>query len=198
MIPIFKTYMPQGLTAELESVLYSGNLAYGKIGKQFEQSITNYIGSKNVLTVSTYNQALLIILSTLGLKPGDEVIASPVSCLASNQPFAIKGLKVVWADVEPNTGAIDVEDVKSKISNKTKAIFHNHYCGFLGNINEINECLAIGQKWEDDERIILFVVLKPTFELSLDLIEHIKKRVLEVKKITLETEIRFIGEEFGP
>ncbi len=47
----------------------------------------------------------------------------------------------------------------------------------LENINEINECLAIGQKWEDDERIILFVVLKPTFELSLDLIEHIKKHI---------------------
>ncbi len=47
----------------------------------------------------------------------------------------------------------------------------------LENINEINECLAIGQKWADDERIILFVVLKPTFELSLDLIEHIKKHI---------------------
>ena len=139
MIPIFKPYMPQGLTAELECVLYSGNLAYGKIGKQFEQSITNYIGSENVLTVSTYNQALLIILSTLELKPGDEVIASPVSCLASNQPFAIKGLKVIWADVEPNTGALDVDDVKMKITSKTKAIFHNHYCGFLGHVNEINQ-----------------------------------------------------------
>lgn len=138
MIPIFKPYMPDGLTKEIESVLYSGKLAYGEYGKKFESKLADYIGNKNVLTVSTYNQALLITLSTLGLKPGDEVIASPVSCLASNQPFAIKGLKVIWADVEPDSGAMAVDDVKSKITKNTKAIFHNHYCGYLGYINEIN------------------------------------------------------------
>jgi dTDP-4-amino-4,6-dideoxygalactose transaminase len=139
MIPIFKPYMPNGLTAEIERILYSGKLAYGEYGKMFENKLTDYIGNKNVLTVSTYNQALLIILSTLDLKEGDEVIVSPVSCLASNQPFAIKGVKIVWADVEPETGALSVDDVKNKITKKTKAIFHNQYCGFLGHIDEINQ-----------------------------------------------------------
>jgi perosamine synthetase len=144
MIPIFKPFMPKAITAEIDKILYSGNLAYGKIGKLFEQSLTNYIGAKNILTVNSYNQALLIILSTLGLKPGDEIIASPVSCLASNQPFAIKGLRVIWADVDSSTGALSVDDVKNKISKNTKAIFHNHYCGFLGHINEIN---ALGREY---------------------------------------------------
>ena len=139
MIPIFKPYMPGNIQEGINEILYSGNLSYGEYGKSFEKKLSEYIGHKNVLTVSTYNQTMLIVLSTLGLKPGDEVIASPVSCLASNQPFAIKGLKVIWADVESTTGALDVEDVKNKITNKTKAIFHNHYCGFLGHINEINE-----------------------------------------------------------
>lgn len=144
MIPIFKPYMPNDLTTEIESILYSGKLAYGKYGKMFEKKLTNYIGNKNILTVSTYNQALLIILSTLDLKEGDEVIASPVSCLASNQPFAIKGLKVVWADVEPSTGAMSIEDLKNKINKNTKAIFHNHFCGFLGYIDEVN---ALGKEY---------------------------------------------------
>lgn len=139
MIPIFKPFMPKGLMPNIETILYSGKLSYGDYGKQFEDKLASYIGHKNVLTVSTYNQALLIVLSTLGLKPGDEVIASPVSCLASNQPFAIKGLKVIWADVEPLTGAMSVEDVKRKITKNTKAIFHNQYCGYLGHINEMNE-----------------------------------------------------------
>lgn len=144
MIPIFKPFMPEGITSEIEQILYSGNLSFGKIGKEFEQRISTYIGNEKTLTVSSYNQALLIILSTLDLKPGDEVIASPVSCLASNQPFAIKGLKVIWADVDPNTGSLSVDDVKNKISKNTKAIFHNQYCGYLGHINEIN---ALGKEF---------------------------------------------------
>lgn len=144
MIPIFKPFMPEGITSELEQILYSGNLSFGKIGKEFEQRISTYIGNEKTLTISSYNQALLIILSTLDLKPGDEVIASPVSCLASNQPFAIKGLKVIWADVDPNTGSMSVDDVKSKITKNIKAIFHNQYCGYLGRINEIN---ALGREY---------------------------------------------------
>ena len=145
MIPIFKPYMPENIQEGLNEILYSGKLSYGKYGRAFEKKISEYISHKNVLTVSTYNQALLIVLSTLGLKPGDEVIASPVSCLASNQPFVIKGLKVIWADVNPLSGTLSVDDVRSKITSKTKAIFHNHYCGYLGNIEEMN---ALGKEFE--------------------------------------------------
>lgn len=139
MIPIFKPYMPSDITNELEKILYSGNLSYGKNGREFEKFIGDYIGNDKVVVTSTYNHALLMVLSVLDLKPGDEVIASPVSCLASNQPFAVKGLKVVWSDVDPATGAMDPEDVRRKISPKTRAIFHNHYCGYLGYVNEIND-----------------------------------------------------------
>lgn len=144
MIPIFKPYMPNNVQEGINEILYSGKLSYGKYGKEFEQKLSRYIGHKNVLTVSSYNQAMLVVLSTLGLKPDDEVIASPVSCLASNQPFVIKGLKVVWADVDPFTGSLSVEDVRNKITTKTKAIFHNHYCGYLGQIEEMN---AIGKEF---------------------------------------------------
>lgn len=138
MIPIFKPYMPEGISSEIEQILYSGNLAYGKYGKIFETELQKFVGNERIISVSTYNQAMLIVLSTLGLKPGDEVIASPVSCLASNQPFAIKGLKVVWADINPKTGSLDPEDVERRITSKTKAIFHNHYCGYLGDIEAIS------------------------------------------------------------
>lgn len=144
MIPIFKPYMPENIQEGLNEILYSGKLSYGKYGKEFEQKLSEYIDHKNVLTVSTYNQAMLIVLSTLGLKPGDEVIASPVSCLASNQPFVIKGLNVVWGDVNPKTGSLCIDDVRSKITTNTKAIFHNHYCGYLGDIEAMN---ALGKEY---------------------------------------------------
>ena len=138
MIPIFKPYMPENITSGIEDILYSSKLSFGDKGKEFEEKLAFYIGNDKVLTISSYNQALLIVLSTLGLKPGDEIIASPVSCLASNQPFVVKGLKVVWADVNPLSGTLSVDDVRSRITSKTKAIFHNHYCGYLGEIEEMN------------------------------------------------------------
>ena len=144
MIPIFKPYMPKNIQEGINKILYSGKLSYGKYGRAFEQKLSEYIDQKNVLTVSNYNQAMLILLSTLGLKPGDEVIASPVSCLASNQPFVVRGLKVVWADVNPLAGTLCIDDVRLKITSKTKAIFHNHYCGYLGNIEEMN---ALGKEF---------------------------------------------------
>ncbi|WP_231458832.1 MULTISPECIES: DegT/DnrJ/EryC1/StrS aminotransferase family protein [unclassified Pedobacter] len=138
MIPVFKPYMPEGIMPEIQEILYSGNLAYGKYGKLFEQQLSEYIDNDKIVTVSSYNHAMLMALSILDLKPGDEIIASPVSCLASNQPFVVKNLNVIWADVDPLTGSMCPEDVLKRITSKTKAIFHNHFCGFLGNITEIS------------------------------------------------------------
>jgi len=137
MIPIFKPYMPQGIESELMNILNSGQLAYGKYGREFEGKLAAFIGNDNVVTVATYNQALLMVLSILDLKPGDEIIASPVSCLASNQPFAIKGLSVKWIDVDPTTSTMDISKLRGMITSKTKAIFNNIFCGFAGDLDEV-------------------------------------------------------------
>lgn len=144
MIPIYKPYMPENIGTDINEILYSGQLGYGKYGRKFEGQLQNFIGCEYILSVNSYNVAMQIVLSTLGLQFGDEVIASPVSCLASNQPFVVKGLKIVWADVNPETGSMCPDDVKSKITKKTKAIFHNHFCGYLGDIEGIN---AIGKAY---------------------------------------------------
>ena len=136
--------MPQNIISGIEEILYSGKLSFGEKGKEFERKLGFYIGNEKVLTINSYNQALLVVLSTLGLKAGDEIIASPVSCLASNQPFLVKGLKIVWADIEPLSGTLSVDDVRAKITSKTKAIFHNHYCGYLGNVEAMN---ALGREF---------------------------------------------------
>ena len=144
MIPIYKPFMPENLLPELNEILYSGQLSYGKYGKQFESQLQEFIGCAYILTINSYNTAMQVVLSTLGLQFGDEIIASPISCLASNQPFATKGLKVIWADINPATGTLCPEDVKAKITDKTKAIFHNHFCGYVGEIDAIN---ALGKKY---------------------------------------------------
>ena len=145
MIPLYKPYMPENIMPELNEILNSGQLSYGYYGKEFEAQLKKFIGCEFLLTVNSYNMAMLIILSSLDLQFGDEVIASPVSCLASNQPFATRGLKVIWADVNPETGTLCPIDVEAKINSKTKAIFHNHFCGYVGDINSIN---FLGKKYD--------------------------------------------------
>ncbi|WCT13157.1 DegT/DnrJ/EryC1/StrS family aminotransferase [Mucilaginibacter jinjuensis] len=138
MIPIFKPYMPPALP-ELNDILYSGNLSYGKWGKQFESKLSSYIGAEYVMVTNSYNSAMLIMLTTLGLSPGDVVLASPMSCLASNQPFITQNLKVKWVDIDPATGSMDPDSLVKAIDSNCKAIFHNHFCGTPGYIDEINK-----------------------------------------------------------
>jgi len=138
MVPLFKPYMPAELP-ELDAILHSGTLAYGKWGKLFEEKLGEFIDNRNIAVVNSFNSATLVALSTIGIRAGDEVIASPMSCLASNQPFATIGAKVVWADIDPEVGTLSPESVKLRITSKTKAIFHNHFCGYPGYIDEINE-----------------------------------------------------------
>ena len=136
MIPLFKPYMPEELP-EIDSILHSGALAYGKWGNEFEKRLGEYIGNNQILATNSFNAAYQVAITTLGLQPGDEVIGSPMTCLASNQPFATQHVKVVWADIEPSTGMLDVGDVSKKISPRTKAILVNHFCGYVGYVDDI-------------------------------------------------------------
>jgi dTDP-4-amino-4,6-dideoxygalactose transaminase len=92
----------------------------------------------------------------MNLKPGDEIIASPVSCLASNQPFVTKNLKINWVDIDPTTGTICLEDLSKKISNKTKAVFVNYFCGYVGNCREIYEIVKKHSIYLIDDAIEAF------------------------------------------
>jgi dTDP-4-amino-4,6-dideoxygalactose transaminase len=143
MVPLYKPYMTAELP-ELNTILHSGALAFGKYGKEFEQKLGSFIGVEQLTLVNSFNSAVLVALNSLGIKQGDELIASPMACLASNQPHVTIGAKVVWADVDPSTGTLDPESVKQKITSKTKVIFHNHFCGYPGYIDEIN---SIGQDY---------------------------------------------------
>ena len=128
---------------ELDNILHSGALAYGKWGKEFEKRLAEYLGVKNVLLTNTYGLAWQVLFRALGLEPGDEVIATPMSCLQSTMPMAQYGLKTVWADIDPKYGVLDPDSVKSKITAKTKVIINYHFCGYPGYVDEIN---AIGKE----------------------------------------------------
>lgn len=122
----------------VNDILHSGQLAYGKYGREFERELAEFFGTSHIIVTNTFNMSMLVALTTLGLKPGDTVIASPMACLASTQPLLSAGLKIRWADVNPETGTLCPDSVKDKLQYNPKVIIHNHFCGYVGFIDEIN------------------------------------------------------------
>ncbi len=143
MIPLYKPFMPD--VPLVNEILNSGQLAYGKYGKEFENKLRDFIGVESLITTNTFNMSILVALSTLGVKPGDTVVASPMACLASTQPLLSMGIKVLWADVEPTTGTLSPDSVKKLAKLKPRAIIHNHFCGHVGFVDEIN---SIGKEYD--------------------------------------------------
>lgn len=142
MIPLYKPFMPK--LPKLESILYSGKLAAGEYTRDFEKKLAIFFSTDQIISTNSFNMAISVAVTTLGLKYGDEVIASPMACLASTQPYTGEGLKIVWADIDPHTGTLSPEDIRKRITPKTKCIIHNHFCGFPGYIDEVN---AIGREY---------------------------------------------------
>lgn len=142
MIPLYKPYMPDLL--EIDTILHSGALAYGEYTKIFEEKLREYFGVQYLLVTASFHLAISVALTTMGIKSGDDVIASPMACLASTQPYLSYGLNIKWADVDPRTGTLTPESVEERITKETKAIIHNHFCGYPGYIDEIN---TIGNKY---------------------------------------------------
>lgn len=138
MIPLYKPFMPA--VPLVDEILHSGQLAYGRYGRDFERLLGEYIGNPRIVVVSSFNMAVLVALSTLGIRSGDTVIASPMACLASTQPLASMGIAVRWGDVDPKTGTLCPESVlRVAKTSGAKAIIHNHFCGYVGYVDDINQ-----------------------------------------------------------
>lgn len=102
MIPLFKPYMPT--LPEIDNILHSNALAYGDFTRQFEEKPKNYFNTSYIVVTNSFSSAISVALTTLDIGFGDEVISSPMACLASTQPYLSSGAKVCWADVDPLTG----------------------------------------------------------------------------------------------
>lgn len=105
-------------------------LTQGEYLRKFEEIFSKYIGKKNVFAVSSAAAALEIIALLLGLKKNDEVIIPAHTYCASAIPFARQGCKIVWSDIDFKTRVVDLDDVKKKITSKTKALVIVHLYGY--------------------------------------------------------------------
>jgi len=138
MIPLFKPYMSKDCTSSLSEIFEKGALTEGEFSDKFEKSFSEYIGNKNTVLTNSGTSALHLSAILCGLKGGDEVVTTPMTCMATNEPFYNMGVKLKFADVDITTGNICPNSVKSKITNKTKAIIVVHWAGQPVNLDEIH------------------------------------------------------------
>lgn len=141
MIPLVKPYIVPAdeMMPKIEEILYSGYIAEGEAVYSFEEELGEFLGNHMVLALNSGTAALHIALTILGIGKGDEVISTPMTAEPTNTTIALTGAKVVWGDVDANTGLLDPESVRKKISHKTKAIMLVHYAGMICDMNEFNK-----------------------------------------------------------
>lgn len=141
-IPLFKVFMPESVMEPLREVLLSGYIGEGPRVEEFERGLAPWFGSDHVLALNSGTSAIHLALRLAGVASGDEVISTPMTCVATNEPILSMGAKIVWADIDPATGNIDSEDVARKITEKTKVIMAVHWGGYPCELKTLNELAA--------------------------------------------------------
>ncbi len=119
-------------------VLESGYLVQGPNVKEFEERFADFCGTDHAVAVSNGTTGLHIGLLALGVGPGDEVISTPFSFVASGTSILFTGARPVFVDVDPKTFNIDPEAIEKAITPKTKAIMPVHLYGQCAGMTQIN------------------------------------------------------------
>ena len=127
----------------IQSVINSTAFIQGKEVKQFASSLSTYLGGAHVVTCGNGTDALQIAMMALGLKPGDEVILPVHTYVATAEVTALLGLTPVFVDVEADTFNIDISQVESKITTRTKAIVPVH---LYGQCADMDPLIAVASK----------------------------------------------------
>jgi len=122
-----------------EEVLRSGKVNYwtGEEGRKFEIEYAASLGVKHAIVLANGSLALELALMALDIGPGDEVITTPRSFIASTSCAVMRGAKPVFADVDRDSGCITAETIREKITAKTKAIIPVHLGGWPAEMTAI-------------------------------------------------------------
>lgn len=134
--PVRNSLLPYGFhdvgeeeeNAVLE-VLRHGWLTTGPRVREFEAAFAAHVGAKHAVAMATGTAALQLTMLGLGVGKGDEVITSPLTFVATANGIVHAGGTPVFADIDPDTLNIDPEEVKKRVSRKTKVLLPVHLTG---------------------------------------------------------------------
>ncbi|CAG1964829.1 unnamed protein product [Fusarium graminearum] len=128
-LPFSKAEIDEDTIADVGHVLRSGWLTNGPKVEEFEKMLSDYFGGRQVRTFNSGTSSLEIGLRVAGIRPGDHVITTPISWVATANVILAIGATPVFADIDRKTRNIDLEQVEQAITQRTKAIIPVHLAG---------------------------------------------------------------------
>lgn len=131
--------LKSSIDARIHRVLDHGQYIMGPEVAELEAKLCEYTGASYCITVASGTEALLIALMAIGIKPGDEVITTPFTFVATAEVIVLLGAKPVFVDIESDTCNIDASKIEAAITAKTKAIMPVSLYGQPADMDEINE-----------------------------------------------------------
>jgi perosamine synthetase len=138
-IVLFYPHVPATAIEKVTQVLQSRWIGQGPRVAEFEKQFeTRFGGQGKALAVGSGTDALHLAYILAGLQPGDEVITPVFTCTATTIPFLYMGVHFKFADVDPQTLNINVDHVRSLVTEKTKAIVCVHYGGLPCDMDELH------------------------------------------------------------
>ena len=127
--PFAKPCLDEATIQEVVDSLRSGWITTGPKVQRFEQLLKDYFNAPHALAVSSATAGLHIALLALDLKPGDEVITSSLTFVATLNTIVLAGAKPVLVDINPDTLNLDIDQVAKAITKKTKVLMPVHFAG---------------------------------------------------------------------
>lgn len=111
------------------AVLQSGSYINGPVVRAFEEEMRDYLGVRHAIACASGTDALQLAMMALGITGGDEVLTTPFTFVATTETIALLGAKPMYADINPDTFNIDVEEVRKRIAPRTRALLPVHLFG---------------------------------------------------------------------
>ena len=121
----------------IEGVLESGRFILGPNVEAFEQEAAAYLGVPETIGVGNGTDAIVLVLDALEIGAGDEVICPSFTFYATAEAIVRTGARPVFADIDPATMNVDVEDVLAKVTERTRAIMPVHLFGRVSALDEL-------------------------------------------------------------
>lgn len=135
--------LKQQIDSKIMKVLEHGQFILGPEVKECEKDLAKFVGVKHALTCSNGTDALQIAMMAVGFQPGDEIITTPFTFVATAEVPVLMNVNPVFVDIEMDTYNLKIEDIEKKITKKTKAIMP---VSLYGQMPDMNALMQIAEK----------------------------------------------------
>lgn len=142
MLPFSRPSINEDDIAAVTEVLRSGWITTGSRAADFEQSFCEYCGAPGAVALSSATAGMHLLLTALGLGPGDEVITPAMTWVSTVNLAVLAGAKPIFADVDRDTLMITADCVAPLITERTKLIIPVHFAGAAADMNPLREMAA--------------------------------------------------------